>query len=151
LSRTKSKIAMFKIFESEEEKMVKSHIRHLVRLANADGVFHKKEKKFIMRIGLENGLSARQVEKIIEKPMAVDINIPESKVKRFYQVFDLVNLITKDGQVTDAETEFCQQLANRLGFRKVIVGILVAKIERGIAEGLSRKELRKECQPFINY
>ena len=142
---------MFKIFESEEEKMVKSHIRHLVRLANADGVFHKKEKKFIMRIGLENGLSARQVEKIIEKPMAVDINIPESKVKRFYQVFDLVNLITKDGQVTDAETEFCQQLANRLGFRKVIVGILVAKIERGIAEGLSRKELRKECQPFINY
>ena len=43
------------------------------------------------------------------------------------------------------------ELANRLGFRKVIVGVLVAKITRGIAEGLDRDQLKEEAAPFINY
>ena len=59
--------------------------------------------------------------------------------------------MTKDGEVNDAEAEFCMELANRLGFRKVIVGVLVAKLERGIKEGLTRKKLMKECEVFINY
>ena len=57
----------------------------------------------------------------------------------------------KDGEVNDAEMEFCMELANRLGFRKVIVGVLVAKIERGIKEGLTRKQIRKEADAFVSY
>lgn len=142
---------MFRIFESEEKKEVKSHIRQMVRLALSDGEIHKKERKFIRRIGKENGLDLDEVQKIIDNPQSVDLHIPETKEGKFYQIFDLVNLMTKDGHVNDAEMDFCQELANRLGFKKVIVGVLVAKIERGIAEGLSRKELRKECNSFINY
>ena len=142
---------MFRIFESEEKKIVKSHIRQMARLALSDGEFHKTERKFIRRIGKENGLSASEVERIMDNPQSVDVHVPETAEGKFYQIFDLVNLMTKDGNVSDAETEFCQGLANRLGFKKVIVGILVAKIERGIQEGLSRKELKKECRPFINY
>ena len=142
---------MFRIFESEEKKVVKSHIRQMVRLAFSDGVFHKDEKKFIFRVGKANGLTKKEIDKIIDSPTSVDIHIPETPEGKFEQIFDLVNLMTKDGRVTDAETEFCQELANRLGFRKVIVGILVAKIERGIAEGLKRRQIKKECKPFINY
>ena len=142
---------MFRIFESEEKKIVKSHIRQMVRLALADGEFHKKERKFIKRIGKENGLTTSEVEKIMDNPKSVDFHIPETNEGKFFQIFDLVNLMTKNGNVSDAETEFCQELANRLGFKKVIVGVLVAKIERGISEGLSRKELRRECKAFIEY
>ncbi|MCP4521121.1 MAG: TerB family tellurite resistance protein [Cytophagales bacterium] len=142
---------MFGFFKTDEKKEIKTHLRHLVRLAKADGVLHKDELKFIYRIGKQNGLTKKQVEKIIENPTAVDIVMPESRQDKFSQVFDLVQMMMKDGEVNDAETEFCMELANRLGFRKFLVGVLVAKIERGINEGLNREQIMKEAEPFINY
>lgn len=142
---------MFGIFESKEKKFIKSHLRHLVRLATSDGVFHHEEDKFIRRVGLENGLSDSEVQSIIDNPTAVSIAIPENNDERFDQIFDLVNLMIKDGEVNDAETEFCMEIANRLGFRKVIVGVLVAKIERGLALGFDKAQIKEEAQPFINY
>lgn len=142
---------MFEFFESEKKKVVKSHIRHLVRLAMADGEFHKNELKFIMRIGKKNGLSTSTIERIVDNPKSVDIVIPDTARGRFDQIFDLCMMIMKDGIVSDAEVEFCAELANRLGFKKVIVGVLIAKIQRGIDGGLTKKEIYKESKPFINY
>lgn len=142
---------MFKIFESKEKLAVKSHLRQLVRLAFADGEFHEKEKRFILRVGKENGISRSDIDDIIENPTAVELHIPESVDEKFEQIFDLVNLMIKDGEVVDSELELCQDLATRLGFRKVIVGVLVEKIERGIEAGHSRKRIKKDCAAFINY
>lgn len=142
---------MFKIFESKEEKYVKSHLRHLVRLAMSDGVLHHEEVAFIKKIGKKNGLSDSTVKNIIKNPTSVDIEIPKSSKERFNQIFDLVQLMMRDDEVNDAEMDFCMDIANRLGFRKVIVGVLVAKITRGIADGLSRKEILEEAKPFVNY
>lgn len=142
---------MFGFFESTEKKEIKSHLRHLVRLAKADGVFHKDEIKFIKRVGRENGLTDNEVQKIMDDPTSVDIVLPTTAEGKFNQIFDLVQLMMRDGEVNDAEMDFCMELANRLGFRKVIVGVLVAKITRGIAEGLDRDQLKEEAAPFINY
>lgn len=142
---------MFGFFESDEKKEIKTHLRHLVRLAKADGVLHKDELKFIYKIGKQNGLARKTVDKIIENPTSVDIVMPSTREAKFDQIFDLAQMMLKDGEVNDAETEFCMELANRLGFRKVIVGVLVAKIERGIKEGLDREEIKAEAAPFINY
>ena len=140
---------IFKIFESKEKKEIKSHIRHLVRLAKSDGIFHANELKFIKRVGKKNGLTDKEIDSIIQNPTSVDIILPKDIDAKFHQIFDLVNLMLKDGDVNDAEMEFCMELANRLGFRKVIVGVLVAKIERGINEGLTRKQIRKEADAFL--
>lgn len=142
---------MFKIFESKEKKIIKSHVRHLVRLAKSDGILHSDELRFIKKVGKKNGLTEKEVDGIIANPTSVDIVLPKDNDEKFYQIFDLVNLMLKDGEVNDAEIEFCMELANRLGFRKVIVGVLVAKIERGIKEGLSRKQIRKEADAFVTY
>lgn len=142
---------MFSIFESEETKYVKSHIRQLVRLALSDGHLHKNELKFINKIGKENGLKKSDIEKIIDNPLSVDFHLPETPRERFDQIFDLCCMVMKDGDVNDAEVDFCADLANRLGFKKVIVGVLIAKIQRGLDGGLSKKEIYKESKPFINY
>tara|TARA_B100000809_G_scaffold53089_1_gene48483 strand:+ start:935 stop:1363 length:429 start_codon:yes stop_codon:yes gene_type:complete len=142
---------MFKIFESKEKKIIKSHVRHLVRLAKSDGIFHSDELRFIKKVGKKNGLTDKEIDGIIQNPTSVDIVLPKDNDDKFFQIFDLVNLMLKDGEVNDAEMEFCMELANRLGFRKVIVGVLVAKIERGIKEGLTRKQIRKEADAFVSY
>jgi uncharacterized membrane protein YebE (DUF533 family) len=142
---------MFKFFESKEKRLIKSHIRHLVRLAKSDGIFHSDELKFIKKVGKKNNLTEKEIDAIIQNPTSVDIVIPETKDEKFHQIFDLVNLMLKDGEVNDAEIEFCMELANRLGFRKVVVGVLVSKIERGIRDGLTRKQIRQESDAFVNY
>lgn len=142
---------MFSIFESKEKKQVKSHIRQLVRLALSDGNLHKDELKFIKKIGKENGLGKNEIQSIVDNPLSVDVFIPKDKKERFDQIFDLCFMIMKDGEINDAEVDFCADLANRLGFKKVIVGVLIGKIQRGIDEGLTRKEIFKEAKPFINY
>ena len=142
---------MFSIFETKEHKYAKTHLRHLVRLAMSDGILHKEEIKFIKRVGKLNDLSDKEIDNIINNPTSVDIVIPNSSAERFDQIFDLTQLMMKDGEVNDAETEFCMDIANRLGFRKVIVGVLVAKITRGIEEGLSKEQIKAEAEPFINY
>jgi uncharacterized tellurite resistance protein B-like protein len=147
----KKEIFMFKIFESEEKKAVKSHLRQMVGLANADGHFHTEEIKFILKVAKKNDIPRKEVDEIIENPSNIELHIPEDPSERFEQLFDLVNLMIKDGQVTDAELDFCQEIAAKLGYRKVIVGILVEKIERGIEQGMTRKKIKKECAPFINY
>ena len=112
---------------------------------------HKDELKFIYKIGKQNGLSRKTIEKIVENPTSVDIVMPATREAKFDQIFDLAQMMLKDGEVNDAETEFCMELANRLGFRKVIVGVLVSKIERGIKEGLDREQIKAESLPFITY
>lgn len=141
---------MFSFFESQEKKHVKSHIRHLVRLAKADGLLHRDEVKFIKEVGKKNGLNDAEVKEIIENPTSVNISIPDNDSERFDQIFDLVQMMMRDGVVNDAEMEFCMELANRLGFRKVIVGVLVAKITRGIDAGLTKEELKEETKPFLD-
>lgn len=141
---------MFSFFESKEKKYVKSHIRHLVRLAKADGLLHRDEVKFIKDVGKKNGLQDAEIKEIIENPTSVNISVPDNDSERFDQIFDLVQMMMKDGVVNDAEMEFCMELANRLGFRKVIVGVLVAKITRGIEAGIGKEELKEETKPFLD-
>lgn len=142
---------MFSIFESKEKKVVKSHLRQLVRLALSDGHLHKSELKLIKKIGKENGLKKSEIEAIVENPLSVDFHLPETPRERFDQIFDLCVMVMSDGDISDAEMDFCSDLANRLGFKKVIVGVLIGKIQRGIDGGLTKKEIYKEAKPFINY
>lgn len=142
---------MFEFFESKEKKLIKSHLRHLVRLAKSDGLLHKNELDFIKSIGKKNGVNDSEVKGIIENPTSVDIVIPDNDDDRFDQIFDLVQMMMKDGVVNDEEMEFCEELANRLGFRKVIVGVLVAKVTRGIDAGLSKAQIKEETAPFLDF
>lgn len=142
---------MFAFFESKEKKIIKSHLRHLVRLAKADGLLHKNELDYIKKIGKKNDLTDVEIKSVIENPTSVDIVIPNNDNDRFDQIFDLVQMMMKDDVVNDEEMEFCEELANRLGFRKVIVGVLVAKLQRGIDSGLSKDEIKAESAAFLDF
>ncbi|MDX5419200.1 MAG: TerB family tellurite resistance protein [Hymenobacteraceae bacterium] len=142
---------MFGFFESEEVKKLKSHITNLGALAKADGHVDPTEMDFIISIGEKHGMKPSEVRSLLSHVEEVKPQLPTNDSERFDQIYDLVEMMLADGIVDESEMEFCISMAARLGFKKAIVGVLVRKISIGVKDGLSREDIKKEAQAFLNY
>ena len=142
---------MFGFFENEQTKKVKSHLMNLVALAKADGHIDEREMSFILTVGKKNGMRSDDVKSIVANAGSVNLVIPDNDSERFDQIFDLVDMMLADGVVDDHEMDFCIDMAEKLGFRKAIVGVLVRKISMGVKDGLPRQQIKDESQAFLNF
>lgn len=140
---------MFGLFESKEVKKVKSHLRYLASLAKIDGHVDEAEMNLLYQVADKNGIKPNVVRSIVSNPRSVEIEIPDNNAERFYQLFDIVQLMLADGIIHDSELDYCVEMAKKLGFRKAIVGVLVNKIARGVRDGVDREDIKKESEAFM--
>ena len=139
------------IFESTKIKGVKSHINNLISMAKSDGNFSIAEKRLIFTIGRRQGLTNEKLKGIIKSNEPVKFKVPSDDSSRFNQVAELVEMVLADGTATENEIATCIEMAEKLGFRKAIVGVLVRKMIMGMQNGKSVEELRIECSNFLNF
>lgn len=139
------------IFENKKTKGIKSHISNLVSIANLDGNFSLGEKRLIFQIGKKNGLSNDKLKSIIKSDKPIKFKVPDNDSARFDQVFDLVEMLLVDGTTNENEIEVCIEIAEKLGFRKAIVGVLVRKLIMGLQGGKTKEELKDESRNFLNF
>jgi hypothetical protein len=136
---------MFGFFENEQAKKIKGHLLNLAALAKA------REMNFILAVGKKNGLSQSEVQALVSGSKGTSNDLPTNDSERFDQIFDLVDMMLADGVVDETEMEFCIMMAEKLGFRKAIVGVLVRKISQGVKDGLPRERIKEESTSFLNY
>ena len=141
---------MIKIFETHEHKVFKSHLINMVKMAKSDGEFHRKERDFIRRIGLEHGLENVEIDNIMFHTGSYEIELPKSKKLRFFQLVDFVELMMEDGQVCDKERCLFQLIVDQLGFNRVYAGIILEKIERGLEETKNKRQIYFLCYHLID-
>ncbi len=93
----------------------------LIHLSNADKEFATEERALIMEIGKRNGLSEGEIEKIIQKPTGIPSlkNLPTDE--RFTYMVSIIQLMKADGKVRQAEIQFCEIMAMKLGYRPGVV------------------------------
>lgn len=142
---------MFGLFENVQAKKIKGHLLNLAALAKADGHIDEREMRFILAVGKKNGLSAADVQALVSGAKGTSADLPSNDSERFDQIFDLVDMMLADGVVDETEMDFCIMMAEKLGFRKAIVGVLVRKISQGVKDGLSRERIKEESNVFLNY
>lgn len=140
---------MFEFFESKKTKLLKNHLRNLVALSSADGNIDDSEKDILIKIGTRKGLKKIEVEKIIDNPGNTNFVPATSDDERFEQIYDLVELMLADGIAEDNELHFCVEMAEKLGFRKAVVGVLIRKITLSLLEGLDKETIKKEVRTFL--
>ncbi|NEM97110.1 tellurite resistance TerB family protein [Pontibacter burrus] len=141
---------MFGLFESEETKRLKSHLTNLGALAKIDGHLDPAEINFIISIGTRHGMRASEVKDLLAGTDRVKPQLPSNDSERFDQLYDLVEMMLADGIVDENEMDFCMHMAERLGFKKSVVGVLVRKITLGVKDGLTREDIKQETQAFLN-
>lgn len=130
-------------------KTVTNHLARLIKLAHADGEFHEKEKSLIMKIGKEHGLPDSKINSLILHPPIFDDVVPTSLEDRLTQLIDYVKLMAIDYHISEAEITLYYSLAQQLGFRKIILNLLLDCVDIGLQKGLSYNEIQKECEIFL--
>ncbi len=107
---------------------IKSKLSVLVQLANIDGEFAGEEKDLIYMIGKANGISEDEINNMVENPEPIPPLSTLSEEDKFEYLFHLVQLMKIDSQVYLSEIKFCEELAEKLGFKRNVISELSARI-----------------------
>lgn len=105
-------------FDSGEERRSKSHVKNLIRLAQADGEISEAEKAMIFKVGKRNGITEEEVQDILDRPDSVVFNPPsefEGKLERFV---GLMRMILIDGVIDEVEAKLIRRLGIGLGLNE---------------------------------
>jgi len=128
--------------------MIKEQLNVLINLAASDRNVGEKEAKIIHMIGKANGLTKDEVETMMKTPKPIgDLSIL-TEDQQFENLYHLIQLMKSDGQVFKSEIHFCEQIAEKLGYKKGVVGELSSRIYADPTITADRKMLMDRAHKF---
>lgn len=127
----------------------KEELNILINLAASDSKIEDKESKLIHMIGQANGLTKEEVQALIEHPKPISELSAMTTDEKFEHLYNLIQMMKMDGQVFKSEILFCETIAERLGYKKSVVGELSAHIYSDPSITADRQMLRKKAEKYI--
>ncbi len=128
--------------------MIKEQLKMLIQLAVSDSMIAEKERRLIYMIGTANGISGDEVNKMIENPEPMGQLGTLSDNQKFEYIYQLIQLMKIDGQVFRAEISFCEDIAEKIGYKKAVVGELSSRIYSDPTMTADRDLLRKKAAKY---
>jgi uncharacterized tellurite resistance protein B-like protein len=129
-------ISLFKIGKAS----AKSHMRNLIEIAAADGGLGSEEQRLLEYAALRNNISREQLKEIQKDASKVRFTVPGSDKEKFYQLYDLVHMMTVDKDIHSEESRLCEIFAIRFGYRKEVVREMIELIRQNIEKWVGPEE-----------
>lgn len=129
--------------------MIKEQLNVLINLAASDRNVGEKEAKVIHLIGKANGLSKDEIETMMKTPKLIGDLSAFSEDQKFENLYHLIQIMKSDGQVFKSEIHFCEQIAEKLGYKKAVVGELSTRIYSDPTITADRKLLFERAHKFL--
>lgn len=129
--------------------MIHETLNVLINLAASDNNIGEKEAKTIHMIGKANGIPKEEVDGMIQKPRPIGNLSGFSEDQKFENLYHLIQLMKSDGQVFKSEMHFCEQIAEKLGYKKQVVAELSAKIYSDPTITSDRQSLMARAHKFL--
>ena len=108
--------------------MIKRQLNILIQLATIDGSLATKERKLIEHIAKVNSFPIDQIKELLNKPEPIADLQHLSEEERFEYLYMVIQLMKIDGQVFKSEIVFCEEIADKLGYKKKVVAELSKNI-----------------------
>lgn len=128
--------------------MIKEQLNVLINLAASDKLVGEKESKTIHMIGKANGLTKEEVDTMLKSPKPIGDLSAFTEDQKFENLYHLIQLMKSDGQVFKSEIHFCEEIAEKLGYKKAVVAELSAKIYSDPTITADRKMLFERAHKF---
>lgn len=107
---------------------IKAQLSALIQLAKIDGDFDGQEKLHILMVGRANGLSEQEIKEIVDNPLDLPDISTMTDDERFDYLYNIIQLMKIDAQVYLSEIKYCEDLAEKLGFKRKVVSALSSRI-----------------------
>lgn len=126
--------------------MIKHQINMLLKLAAIDRSFAGRERKLIEHFASVNGVDRQELESMLNKPEDTRNLEMLTEDERFEYLYMLIQLMKVDGQVFKSEIVYCEDMAERLGYRRKVVAELSKNIYSDPCITADRDMLREKAQ-----
>lgn len=127
----------------------KNELNILINLAASDSRIEEKESKLIHMVAKANGIPAEEVDAMIKNPKPITNVSAMTTDEKFEHLYYLIQMMKMDGQVFKSEIVFCEQIAEKMGYKKGVVGELSQHIYSDPSITSDRELLRKKAEKFI--
>jgi uncharacterized tellurite resistance protein B-like protein len=129
--------------------MIKEQLNVLINLAASDSKVAEKEAKVIHMIGQANGVSKEEIESMMKTPQPIGDLSSLAEDQKFENLYHLIQLMKSDGHVFKSEIHFCEQIAEKLGYKKGVVAELSSRIYSDPSITADRKMLIDRAHKFL--
>ncbi|MEM6735798.1 MAG: TerB family tellurite resistance protein [Bacteroidota bacterium] len=107
---------------------IRSKLSVLIQLAMIDNDFAGEEKSLIYMIGKANGITEKEINNMVENPEPLPPISTMSEEDKFEYLYHLVQLMKIDNKIYLSEIKFCEELAEKLGFKRKVISELSSRI-----------------------
>jgi uncharacterized tellurite resistance protein B-like protein len=118
----------------------KSHMRNLIEIAVADGGFGIEEQRLLEYAAQRNNISKSQLSDIQSNASIVRFEVPGSEEEKFFQLYDLVHMMSVDKNIHAEELRLCEIFAIKFGYRKEVVREMIEMIRQNIEKWIGPAE-----------
>ncbi|MFT7032470.1 MAG: hypothetical protein ACJA2S_000970 [Cyclobacteriaceae bacterium] len=129
---------------------IKSQLSMLIKLANIDNDFAEDEKDMIYMVGKANGVPEEEINDLLVHPEALPPVIQMSDDEKFEYLYNVVQLMKIDKEIYLSEIKYCEEVAEKLGFKKAVIAELSSKIYSDPSITANKDSLKKAVMKYQN-
>lgn len=130
--------------------MITRQLNILIQLATIDGKLAAKEQKLIEHIASVNNVDKEKINELLTSPQPIPDLSHLSEDERFEYLYMVIQLMKVDGLVFKSEIVFCEEIAEKLGFKKKVVSELSKNIYSDPSITADREMLRDTASKYRN-
>ncbi len=129
---------------------IRSQLSMLIKLANVDNDFAEDEKNMIYMVGKANGVPEAEIDALLENPEPLSPVVEMSDDEKFEYLYNVVQLMKIDKEIYLSEIKYCEEVAEKLGFRKAVIAELSSKIYSDPSITSNKEALKKAVLKYQN-
>jgi uncharacterized membrane protein YebE (DUF533 family) len=127
----------------------KAELNVLINLAASDRNVAEKESKLIHMIGKANGIPTDEINNMMKNPQPINDLSNLTSDEKFSHLYYLIQLMKMDGQVFRSEIVFCEQIAEKLGYKKGVVAEVSQHVYSDPSITADRAMIKKKADKFL--
>lgn len=127
----------------------KAELNVLINLAASDKNVADRESKLIHMIGKANGISTEEINNMLKNPQPINNMNSLTNDEKFTHLYYLIQLMKMDGQVFRSEVVFCEQIAEKLGYKKSVVAEISQHVYSDPSITADREMIKKKAEKFL--
>jgi uncharacterized membrane protein YebE (DUF533 family) len=127
----------------------KAELNVLINLAASDKNVAERESKLIHTIGKANGISKEEIDNMLQNPKPIHDLSTLTDEQKFEHLYYLIQLMKMDGQVFRSEIVFCEQIAEKMGYKKGVVAEISQHVYSDPSITADREMIKSKAEKFL--